>query len=85
MLPREFVPDWTMDGMSPKDIKILLKADRQEALYRFLRDYFMPLLGDRNYSFGDLVQAAASLAFDQEFKAVAHHLWDAAYKLYTNH
>lgn len=85
--------------MDSKDIKILLRVDRQEAksatgeyprgelraLYRFLCDYFMPLLSDRNYSFVDLLQATASWAFEKEFKAVSHHLWDAADKFYTNH
>jgi hypothetical protein len=79
------MPTWVMDGMSPKDVKILLRVDRQEALYRFLRDYFIPLLGDRNYSFADLLQAAASWAFEKEFKAASHHIWDAADKFYIHH
>ena len=74
-----------MEGMDCKDIKILLKVDRQEALHRFLRDFFIPLLTDRNYSFGDLAQAAASWAFDKEFKTAAHYLWDAANEFYTHH
>ncbi|MEH2148600.1 hypothetical protein [Nostoc sp.] len=76
------MPTWIMSGMSPKDIKILLRVDRQQALYRFLRDFFIPMLGDRNYSFGDLAQAAASWAFDKGEKAAAHYLWDAANEFY---
>jgi hypothetical protein len=52
-----------MAGMDEKTIHILLMIDRQEALYRFLRDYFIPMLSDRGYSFADLLQAIALLAF----------------------
>ncbi|WP_445634560.1 hypothetical protein NSTC745_06381 [Nostoc sp. DSM 114161] len=78
------MPTWVMSGMSPQDVRVLLKIDRQEALHRFLRDYFIPMLEDRGYSFGDLVQAAASWAFDQDLKAIAHHLWDVAHEFYFN-
>lgn len=64
--------------MSEKEIKILLRVDRQIALQNYLHDYFIPLLLSRGYSTEDLLQALGSWTFDNESKKVAHHLWDAA-------
>jgi hypothetical protein len=73
-----------MAGMDEKTVKILLYINRQEALYRFLRDYFIPMLSDRGYSFADLLQAIASWAFSKELKAIAHQIWDAADRFLVN-
>lgn len=68
-----------MAGMDEKDITILLRVNRQQALYQFLRDHFIPLLAQRGYSISDLLQALGGWTFDQGEKTTAHLLWDAAY------
>jgi hypothetical protein len=68
-----------MDGMSEKEILILLRVNRQAALHRFLRDHFIPMLFSRGYSTTDLLQALGGWTFDKGEKITAHLLWDAAY------
>ena len=81
MLPREFFPDVTYSGMTPHQVQILLRIDRENMLERFLNNHFIPLLTERGYSLQNLLQALACCAFDRSEKAVAHYLWDAVANL----
>ncbi|MBD2771173.1 hypothetical protein ICL16_03295 [Iningainema sp. BLCCT55] len=65
-----------MAGMTPRQIQILLRVDREIALQHFLNDHLLPLLEERGYTLRNLLQALGGLAFDQQEKVVAHHLWD---------
>jgi len=67
--------------MTPRQVQILLRVDREIVLERFLRDHFIPLLSERGYTLRHLLQALGSWAFDLEDKAVAHHLLDAVASL----
>ncbi|WP_017742000.1 hypothetical protein [Scytonema hofmannii] len=67
--------------MSAEQIQILLQVDREIALHHFLRDYFIPALNDRGYTLRNLLRAMVDCAFDRDYKAVAHRIWDAVAKL----
>jgi ATP/maltotriose-dependent transcriptional regulator MalT len=65
--------------MPDSQIQILLRVDRQQALYKFLRDFFIPLLQQRGYQTEDLLQAAATWLYQEgNNKKAANHLLDAA-------
>lgn len=67
-----------MTGMDEKTIKILLRVDREETLYKFLRSSFIPLLAERGYSFPHLLQAIASWLYREvDNKKAANYLLDA--------
>ena len=66
--------------MTPDQVQILLRVDRELALQRFLSDYLLPCLEERGYSLRNLLQALGSIAFDNN-ENVAHHLWDAVASL----
>jgi hypothetical protein len=71
-----------MEGMSERDIKVILRVDRQEALHRFFGDYFIPYLADRGYSLQDLFQSLGSWCYRNDHKKAANHVWDAATEFY---
>lgn len=73
-----------MAGMTPRQIQILLRVDREIALQHFLNDHLLPLLSERGYTLRNLLQALGDLAFDQELKVVAHCLWEAVGHLHLN-
>lgn len=67
-----------MVGMEEGQIQILLRVERQEALYRFLQSSFVPHITERGYSFADLLQAIATWLYREgNNNKAANYLLDA--------